>query len=362
MNAPINQRLSRIEDEFRSAATQGGFALTSFHDKWSSLFLDIEHAVQTGSLDKDTMSIGNVVASRIATMSDCLLDFQTSVDVMSEALHGELSSIFARVHIDDKHTVSKFTSHGHPGTPNSDSYSDPRHPDRMPYPPYIELAYKWLLANLHNPYPSKNTRNEISRKTVSDRKVIDAWFVDARRRMGWNALRKSCFSNKRVDIVDAATRFFVLEDDKRPLDPDVELKFAAIESCAKDLYSDKFSKSTLATKLDVAVKDMTPETKAQAKENERCRRQEEKEKQAERSVRDALAISSYPSPDYSPKRTPEPSFPSPSVSTSEVDIQSQSHPRTSNKRHASPVAEIGAMDRPNKRHRSVILCLRLRVC
>src|ERR1700733_8364903 len=77
MNAPISQSLSRIEDEFRSAATQGGFDLTSFHDKWSSLFLDIEHAVQTGSLDKETMSLGNVVASRIATMSDCLLDFQT---------------------------------------------------------------------------------------------------------------------------------------------------------------------------------------------------------------------------------------------------------------------------------------------
>ncbi|KAF8225091.1 hypothetical protein L208DRAFT_1307667, partial [Tricholoma matsutake] len=45
-------------------------------------------------------------------------------------------------------------------------------------PPYIKTAYRWLLDNLHNPYPSRETRQIISLQTSSHRRVIDAWFVD----------------------------------------------------------------------------------------------------------------------------------------------------------------------------------------
>ena len=196
----------------------------------------------------------------------------------------------------------------------------------------------------------------MSRQTYSKGRVIDAWFVDARKRIGWNALRKTHFCNKRVDIVDAATRFFVQGDSKPSLDPNIPLQFVAIETRAKELYSDKFTESVLATKLDVAVKDMTPEMKARAKENQRRRRQEEKIKQTEHSARDVIATSSYPSPDRSPHRTPEPSLPIPS---SEADVQSPSETRVTNKRRSlSPVqTDLGTVEPPSKRHRSALSSL-----
>lgn len=220
---------------------------------------------------------------------------------------------------------------------------------RTSIPPYIQPAYSWLLNNLHNPYPSKHIRAAISLETKSDRKHIDSWFVDARKRMGWKTLAKKHFSNKRTDIIDAATRFFVQEDSKRPLDPNLELEFAAIETSAKDLYSDKFSETLLAAKLDVAVKDMTPEMKTQARENEKRRRQEEKVEQAERSMRD---VSAYPSPDRSSNCTPEPSLLSPSPSASDEASRAPSEPPARNKRRLSSVSpdDIEAVHHPSKRY------------
>ena len=132
--------------------------------------------------------------------------------------------------------------------------------------------------------------------------------------MGWNSLRKTRFSNRRADIVDAATRFFVKGDPKRPLDPSVELDFAELESRAKDLYSEKFMESMLATKLDVAVKDLTPGMKAQAKV-------EKWQRQTERRRKNTLARAalSYPSPERSPN-PPEydlPSSPEPVIVSEE---------------------------------------------
>ena len=164
------------------------------------------------------------------------------------------------------------------------------------FPRYISPSYQWLVSNLHNPYPSKEIKNKISHETQTSSKDIDGWFVDARRRIGWNALRKSRFSNKRADIIEAATLFFVKADPKCPLDPIVELAFASIESSAKDLYSEKLSESTLVTSLDMAVKDMTPEIEAQSKANRMQRNRLERQRKAKANC----AALAYPSPDRSP--------------------------------------------------------------
>ncbi|KAF8221697.1 mating-type protein [Tricholoma matsutake] len=361
MEPSIRERLSCVEDDLLQAATRGLPALNVFCEAWSTLLSDTDHAIRSKTIKDETRTLGGVVASRIAILSDYLLEFQNSADEMEM----KLESLFARIDINgtsddhlaicDSGSPSKGLSHH----PSNFSVSFPQRAssaslDRNACPPYIEPAYRWLLGHLHNPYPPREIREAMSLQTSSHRRVIDAWFVNARKRMGWNSLRRAHFSNKRVDIVDAATRFFVQEDPKRPLDPNVELEFAAIETRAKDLYSDKFSESTLAAKLDLAVKDMTPEMKAQAREDERRRRQAEKEKQVESSTRDVLATSYSPSPVCSSDCTAEPFLSSPSPSLSEDDVQSLADPRTSSKRRRpSPDSnDFGAVDQSNKPHRS----------
>lgn len=104
MALSIHERLSCIEDQFLQAAIQGTPALTVFHDSWSKLLLDIEHAVKVDSIDGKTMSLRNAVAPRVSMLSGYLLDFHTAVETMSSSLHTELDAIFARISISDDDT------------------------------------------------------------------------------------------------------------------------------------------------------------------------------------------------------------------------------------------------------------------
>lgn len=176
------------------------------------------------------------------------------------------------------------------------------------------------MSNLHNPYPSKEIKDTISYQTASTRKEVDEWFINIRKRIGWNRLRLKHYSNKRSKIVDAATRFFKEIHQASHYEPcathmssidaitNHDSEFKAIENRAKELYSNELFETSLATGLDGSVRNPSPESKvrAQAQGN---RRQGAKSKRG----KDLQCLSAYPSPEPSPERSPEPSpdFPLP---------------------------------------------------
>src|SRR6266571_4413795 len=67
-------------------------------------------------------------------------------------------------------------------------------------PPYIGLCCTWLLKNLHNPYPSPEIRKKMSMESNSSPRHVESWFIDARKRIGWNDIRKKYFA-KRADMI-----------------------------------------------------------------------------------------------------------------------------------------------------------------
>ncbi|KAG6901149.1 hypothetical protein C0995_016450 [Termitomyces sp. Mi166 len=189
--------------------------------------------------------------------------------------------------------------------------------------PYIKPSYEWLVANIHKPYPSSGIRDAIARKSGAARKDVDNWFMDARKRIGWNDARKTYFCNKRADIIDAAARFYA-NDEKLSLSQGAEYALISIMKNAKDLYRDKFNQSTLASKLDAAVKDLTPQTKAAAKAERLLQLQMEQ------------ARDSYPSPE----RSPEPADPPPASCNNNDNTTIHLTSITDRKRRNIPVESV----------------------
>nr|BAO20893.1 homeodomain 1 [Tricholoma matsutake] len=279
VDAQFVHRLSLIEENLIDPIIDRS-SITAFNYQWMTLVNDLNAALEAETLSPSTIFMVHAVADKVSGIAQTFLELDVLSETLMSSLALEVSSILDSPATAPAPQVSTL--------PTS-------------VPSYIKPSYEWLLANIHDPYPSIHTRDDIASASGFARKDIDGWFIDARKRIGWNALRKARFSNKRIEIVDAATRFFVEDDPKRPLDPNIELEFAAIETRAKDLYTEKFSESELAAKLDMVVKDMTPETKAQAKEAERRRMLLQRD---ESNMRISRAISSYPSPDRSPNCSP----------------------------------------------------------
>lgn len=192
---------------------------------------------------------------------------------------------------------------------------------------------------MHCPYPSLDTRAAMAATHRCPRKDIDHWFVDARRRVGWNALRKSSFDNKRAKIVDAATRCFVKPDPKRPLEDSLEGEFSILKANIQHLCSKTVFQSALARRLDEAVPDMDPSAA-------RRPRTKSQKAQHQRDGSPTDPCLSYPSPARSSSPCLSPSASRPSTPQDPCDA-----PQPSKKRRASE--DLADCEPQNKRSKYV---------
>ncbi|TFK30895.1 mating-type protein [Coprinopsis marcescibilis] len=285
MDSSIQNTIRDLEAEFFDALTSGPAQLSAFEASWASFGQKLEGS-NIDKLSTDTIDMLMSLTATISAVSSDVLDCEAAVTALDEELCSDVTQIL---------------DHGLVTNPAAQ------------LPAYIEPSNKWLCANLHNPYPSQAVREHISRETNSSRKVVDAWFVDMRKRIGWNALRKEHF-NKRADIIEAATLFFE-KNEVDSLSVPIQLRFAAIASLAQEQYSAKLDSSSLAAKLDSAVKDMTPELKIQIRHDK-----DTKQKKAP----------SYPTPAPSPDHNSVPLSPASSTSS----VMELLMPQFKRKRHS----------------------------
>ncbi|KAL0951532.1 hypothetical protein HGRIS_008216 [Hohenbuehelia grisea] len=318
--ASIRTRLLTVEEDLLDALTTNTSALETLFASWSDLIAEIDTAMQSQTIDADTLHFAHSTASRVAIIANISLQTQLKADQLVDSLCCGLEDALSGL------TLHDFAEPIVP-IPNPPERSS-SHTSALSSPPYIAPAYNWLLKNIHNPYPSREIRALIAQDTGCARRSIDAWFVNARRRIGWTALSSKYFHRSRADTVEAAFRVFQKDDPKRPVPNDIRIAFVEVEVAVKELYSAKLQSSTLAGKLDGMVKDMTEEDRrrrAEAKARERAGQKEalamEKELLKRRQVEQRLAdaVASNPSPAHSP-RSPTPSF---SSTTGEPETASQ---------------------------------------
>lgn len=284
--------------------------------KWDNIDKAFVGGSDAGTLDSDTSSLAVGLSQSMQILCDTFMHLEVKVEGRVNELRQELAS-----------EPSTLTS------PNSRSPSPSlfeRSPSPSPSSPttaaYIPLAYTWLLSNLHNPYPPSSLRDEWAYTTHSERRLIDAWFIDVRKRIGWTDLlfthskatkaakkeegeggelgkdddvaprrdhkdafpilepKKALKYKCRKDLVAAATTFFIhgragstSSSTFVPLSAEAQMRFSLLEDQAKLLYHNKVNPqpSALALEATSQVKQWTPELEAEVK---KIREEERKEK------------------------------------------------------------------------------------
>ncbi|EKM84451.1 HD1 homeodomain transcription factor A mating type protein [Agaricus bisporus var. burnettii JB137-S8] len=223
----IRKRLLHAEESFLAA--KNDHLMEDFEYAWTSLAVDIMKATSANQMTQEDIALADAVSSRITSLCKTFVEFTNACDDISLSFEQDLERILEE--------------HDH-GNHCSNHYSSEEMPRPAPAP-YIKQAYSWLVQNLSNPYPPKEVREAIARKAGSDPKHVENWFGDARKRMGWNGIRKRHFSNKRRSTVAAATAFFGGQSSELLTDP-VRQDFATMSADAEDMYSKKFMESKLA--------------------------------------------------------------------------------------------------------------------
>jgi hypothetical protein len=212
----LRHRLLEVEGDLLAAIRAGDdISLARFADHWAALALEIENA--TPELDASTLDLAQRTATSVEILAENFALLYESIEEISTRLHSELESYEGA---------------------RRDAQDGPVAHVRQK--PYIVPAFRWLHANLHNPYPSKRTREKIAKESKSREKDVRNWFGRARQRIGWNALCRKHFQNSRINTVQAAYRAFVEDDPRAPLAANILDDFIQVEKEAKGMYSDCF--------------------------------------------------------------------------------------------------------------------------
>lgn len=326
MHDDIQNRLLCVEDELLSAISAGGSQLEAYDNMWATLLHDIQRASLHQELPKHTMTLAHSVASHVLTVAECFATFENKYRDLTLDLHGDLKQLvtgFSDIHPETK-----------AGSPVEDhNYST--------HSSFIGPAYRWLLDNLHNPYPSVKVKKSIAQAAGCSLSVVSAWFTSVRRRMGWTVICRDYFQNCRTDAVDAAYQALVKRDPNRKLSPCHIQAFMEMKVNAECLYSSTFTPSALASALDAVVQGVSEEKKG-----------EEGRKTGGKSLPDAptreagttLASRSYPSPGYSRTTSPALSVVESPTDRTDTEDDSTSPVFTGKKRRCSSSVDLDGQD------------------
>lgn len=212
----LRYRLLHAEEEFLLALTEGDVALDAFYHTWSKLQHDVEDTPE-----EEIISLAFDVASRIAILAETSIDLYGDLDALTVDMTEDLESIMSQVEVSDL---------------SPDVCLSP-----SPATKAAELArvfpmeiYMWILANLHDPYPTSSTKTDIADAIGAPSAIVSEWFESARHEIGWTSLRIQRFHGSRKAIVKAATNFI---QSGLTVDRDTEVAFMAIKAKAQTLLS-----------------------------------------------------------------------------------------------------------------------------
>ena len=159
-------------------------------------------------------------------------------------------------------------------SPGSNSLSKP-----PPAPLHVTLSFKYLLANLHNPFLTSETRKSLAQQSGVSEKVVSDWFVNIRQKIGWTAIQREHFNKSRPFTVDSARIVLLNEHSKTDAGVDgVAVKaevidaFKRMKDTAERLYKEKCEPNIKIEELDVLIAEGDKKPEPLDEENENRRR------------------------------------------------------------------------------------------
>nr|AGC14696.1 homeodomain protein [Lentinula edodes]AGC14698.1 homeodomain protein [Lentinula edodes] len=334
-SASLGTRLVESLDDFLDGLQSSN--MHGFLSNWHKIDEDFVGSHQAGTIDVDTSSLALNVSFWMEKLCDSFMDLEVKVESRTNKLVQDLSEAAV------EHTSSPSPSPLHSPSPSRSLATrspSPSSSSQLPpnLPSYIPPSYTWLLSNLHNPYPSTTIRDTIASTTNTPRRLIDAWFVDVRRRIGWTNLIEGRSGLKgggalthgkgtpgvrrphktlgpppnpinnlvngitevpkyktRKELVAAATRFFVkpvvdtsdvgmglaYSANANHLSASENQTFTVMADTARMLYRDKLHPTELAVAVTSRVKQWTPGLGEMAKEV----REEERRRKRSKGVK-----------------------------------------------------------------------------
>ncbi|KAF8516121.1 hypothetical protein BU17DRAFT_67546 [Hysterangium stoloniferum] len=292
--------------------------------KWVDLLQQLTIADNPSHSDKEGMCSRNIVAKQVEIVASCTLDIEANTshlrsDFFLAMCREELENAMPMPTTTGQKTDMASSTQHLRGIAKP-SLQSPRHPtstpiasalapilptrngstmsisesarsasDPNPLPEFIEHAYKFFVANIFNPYPTRDEKQAIVDKTNNTCVTVTTitnWFTNARRRCGWADILKRRCNGNRDEMIDLAKRVFVRPDPRNPVDSRIVTEFMEMKESVESMYDRKTRTSAWIEDLDALDELVNPipeEDRLAAR-----KRETEDEREARRREKDML--------------------------------------------------------------------------
>ncbi|KAH9178761.1 hypothetical protein EDB89DRAFT_2239329 [Lactarius sanguifluus] len=243
MNATLRDRLIQVEQLFLIAVVaQDETALKEFSLELSRLIHHFKAVEASGGLDDDTALYLSHVSQVIRATTQCVLECE---DVLTDIQTGLISGSKLPLSPDllpvptscptftpYRLLFSHFSSSGTLGILGHNKHLD-------------AYAYRWLLQNMHNPYPTPIQLQTMGDESMTSMAQAEFWFQEARDLIGWTRLSDEFFTGSLSATITAAKQVYLEHDNTVPFC--IAFAFSKVKATMETLFSERPALPTTLT-------------------------------------------------------------------------------------------------------------------
>lgn len=278
LDGKLLDQLLTLEDDLQDAVEADPSIMKAFLDRLSNLQSIVSQGIACNSISTRTLGMIKRVACNGAILADHYLNVNRAHAVVEQRRNVQLLDAFSRMSL--KETDTSITFREVPSNltpkiakPSLQSLRVPASPSKTPnirgssssstesdpdaVPPHIPHAYDWLVKHIHDPYPSSAVKADIAAESGVSSKTVSEWFVNVRRRIGWNKISKQYFKGKRALTVDCARIVFLGDPENLQVTSSIRKSFYDMKITAETLFDGKLETSDVAKQLDKLVRNVT---------------------------------------------------------------------------------------------------------
>jgi hypothetical protein len=233
MNATLRDRLIQAEQQFLIAVVANDeAALKDFSQEWSWLARNFKAIEARGELDDSTTLLLSHVSRVIKATANCMLECEA---ILNEGQICSTNDPALNLLLDNTLSVSTNPSSFPSYRLLFSSASTSGTFGILGQKKLLDAhAYRWLMQNMHNPYPTATQIQTISDESLTSMAQAELWFQEVRDTIGWTRLSNEFYGGS-LDATTAAARRVYLENDNT-IPFDVAFTFAAVKSSMEALF------------------------------------------------------------------------------------------------------------------------------
>ena len=246
MNAALRDKLILVEQRFLIAVvTQDEAALQGFSLELSRLANQFKAVEASGDLDDNTRLLLSRVSQVIRATTQCMLECE---DVLRDSQSGLINCSSLPL---PSHDLPPVSTSRPTFTPYPLLFCHASSPGTLGILGHNKLldacAYRWLVQNIHNPYPTSTQLQIIGDESMTSAAKAVLWFQEARDLIGWTRLSDEFFTGSLNATITAAKRVYLEHDNTIPFC--IAFAFSKVKASMETLFSEHLALPTPPTSL-----------------------------------------------------------------------------------------------------------------